>query len=143
MTTASASQQLGASGHNAPCSNKDFDFFYRGLEEGRLFAQKCCKCGLLRNPPTPACARCHSLVWEPVQLSGCGRIHSYTVHHHPPLPGFAVPHPIALVSMEEGVRFIGAMDGTPLASLAIDLPVTIEFCRRGTVAAFRFKLASP
>ena len=28
-------------GHNAPCSNRDFDFFYRGLEEERLLVQRC------------------------------------------------------------------------------------------------------
>jgi hypothetical protein len=43
--------------------------------------------------------------------------------------------------MDEGVRFIGAMDGAPAGSLAIDLPVKVEFVRRGNVAAFRFRLA--
>jgi uncharacterized OB-fold protein len=134
--------ELGPAGHNAPCSNKDFDFFYRGLEAGQLLVQKCSRCGLLRNPPSPACPQCHSLEWQGTEVSGRGHIHSYTVHYHPPLPGFTVPHPVALVVMEEGVRFVGAMDGTSADRLAIDSPVAVEFVRRGNVAAFRFRLAS-
>jgi uncharacterized protein len=76
-----------------------------------------------------------------VPLCGRGRIHSYTVHYHPPLPGFATPHPVALVVMEEGVRFLGAMDGTDMSRLTIDLPVQVEFLRRDDVAAMRFRLA--
>jgi uncharacterized protein len=129
-------------GHNAPCSNKDFDFFYRGLEEQRLLVQQCGSCGLMRNPPSPACPRCHSLKWQPADLTGRGRIHSYTVHYHPPLPGFATPHPVVLVDMEEGVRFVGAMDGAPVANLAVGLPVTAEFVRRGDVAGFRFQIVA-
>ena len=140
MTTSADNQKLGPNGHNAPCSNKDFDFFYRGLEEGKLLAQKCAACGVLRNPPSPCCPRCHSLAWQATPLSG--RIHSYTVHYHPPLPGFSTPHPVALVTLEEGIRFIGAMDGTPIERMSIDAPVSIEFLRRGAIAAFRFTLAN-
>jgi hypothetical protein len=139
--TAETYQRLGPAGHNAPCSNKDFDFFYRGLEEGKLLVQQCARCGVLRNPPSPACPSCHSLKWQAIESSGRGRIHSYTVHYHPSLPGFAMPHPVALVAMEEGIRFVGAMDGTPADRLAIDLPVAVEFVRRGNLAAFRFRLA--
>lgn len=125
--------------HNAPCSNRDFDFFYRGLEAGRLVVQKCTQCGTLRSLPTPACAQCHSLDWEEFTLSGKGVIHSYVVHYHPPLPGFTSPHPVALVDTEEGVRMMGAMDGTDPGTLSIGLPVTAEFVRRDQVAGHRFR----
>ena len=36
-------------GHNAPCSNRDFDFFYRGLEREELLAQKCDDCGAVHD----------------------------------------------------------------------------------------------
>ena len=44
-----------AKGHNAPCSNRDFDFFYRGLEEGKLLVQKCTGCGQLLKPKAGDC----------------------------------------------------------------------------------------
>jgi uncharacterized OB-fold protein len=126
-------------GHNAPCSNHDFDFFYRGLERGRLLVQQCSGCGKLRSLPTVCCDACHSLDWNEFELSGEGTVFSYVVHHHPPLPGLSVPHPIALVEMREGVRMMGAMDGTEIGENAIGTPVTAEFLRRGEVAAFRFR----
>jgi uncharacterized OB-fold protein len=75
-------------------------------------------------------------------MSGRGTIHSYTVHHHPPLPHFAVPHPIALVALEEGVRFCAAMDGTDPAAVTIGTRVEAEFVRRGDFASVRFRIAS-
>lgn len=126
-------------GHNAPCSNRDFDFFYRGLEEQKLLVQKCTSCGGLRSLPSPGCHNCASLDWEPAALSGEGEIFSYVIHHHPPLPGFDAPHPIALVTMDEGVRLLGAMDGTDPSALKVGQRVKAEFLRRDTIAAFRFR----
>jgi len=128
-------------GHNAPCSNRDFDFFYRGLEARRLVVQQCSGCGNLRSLPSPACGLCHSLEWTERELSGEGKVFSYAIHYHPPLPGFAVPHPIALVEMAEGVRMLGAMDGTEPDAVAMGVPVVAEFLRRDSVAAFRFRTA--
>lgn len=126
-------------GHNAPCSNRDFDFFYRALESKELQVQRCSSCRQLRSLPSPGCENCSSLEWEPVTLSGTGEIYSYVVHHHPPLPGFDAPHPMALVTMDEGVRLLGAMDCTDPADVKIGQRVTVEFLHRGTIAAFRFR----
>lgn len=126
-------------GHNAPCSNRDFDFFYRGLEEGRLLVQQCSHCKRLRSLPSPGCDACASLEWEPVALAGEGEVYSYVTHYHPPLPGFAAPHPMALVAMDEGVRLLGAMDGIDPAELSVGRRVKVEFVRRDAVAAFRFR----
>jgi len=137
-----AENQVSDKGHNAGCSNMDFDFFYRGLEAGQVLIQKCRDCATLRNPPSPACPKCHSLEWDPVQLRGLGTVHSYAVHYHPPLPGFATPHPVVVADMEEGVRLLGAMDGTALDAIRIGMPVEVEMVRRDSVAAFRFKVAA-
>jgi len=126
-------------GHNAPCSNRDFDFFYRGLEANRLLVQRCADCGTLRSLPSPGCGACGSLDWNECELAGDGMVHSYVIHHHPPLPGFATPLPIALVDMSEGVRILGAMDETDPATITAGLRVKVEFVRRGDIAAFRFR----
>lgn len=128
-------------GHNAPCSNRDFDFFYSGLEREELLAQQCTGCGAIRTLPSPACGECHSLDWSETRLSGGGTLFSYAVHYHPPLPGFETPHPMIVADLAEGVRMIGAMDGTDPARLTIGMPVAVEFLRRGDVAAFRFRPA--
>lgn len=136
-----ADEQVAGRGHNVSCSNKDFDFFYRGLEGGQVLIQQCGNCGSLRNPPSPACPECHSLEWHAVPLGGGGVVHSYTVHHHPPLPGFVTPHPVVLADMDEGIRLIGAMDGIAPEDVRIGMPVRVKMVRRNDIAAFRFTTA--
>jgi len=57
------------------------------------------------------------------------------------LPDFKTPHPVVLADMAEGVRLLGAMDGTAPDDIRIGMPVRFEFLRRGNVAAFRFRAA--
>jgi uncharacterized OB-fold protein len=74
-------------------------------------------------------------------MGGQGILHSYTVHHHPPLPGFNMPHPVGIVTLDEGVRFLGALDAIALDRLAIGMQLQAEFLRRGAVASVRFRAA--
>lgn len=135
----SANEQLSQQ-HSAPCSNQDFDFFYAGLEANQLLVQRCSGCGTMRNPPSPMCGTCGSLEWSAVPLSGRGSIYSYIVHHHPPVAGFETPHPVVLAEMAEGIRLLGALRTEQRASVAIGLPVAVEFVRRDGVALFQFAI---
>lgn len=125
--------------HAAPCSNRDFDFFYDGMEKQQLLVQRCNQCGKLRSPPSPMCAECNSLSWTSISMSGRGTIFSYMVHHHPPLPGFELPHAVGLIDLEEGIRFMAGLDGIPIAEIKIGLPVEADFIRRGNLATVRFR----
>ena len=93
--------------------NLDTQFFTDGLAEGRILLQKCAHCGGLRHPPGPLCPVCRSFDWTVTQASGGGRVHSYAVHHYPPLPGLPLPNVILLVDLDEGVRMVGDLDGRP------------------------------
>jgi uncharacterized OB-fold protein len=125
--------------HSAPLSNRDFDFFYEGLEQKQLLIQRCEACSALRTPPGPACYDCGSTAWTGVPARGTGTLFSYTVHHHPPLLGFETPHAIGLVELDEGVRLLGAMESVPIDRIRIGMPLEVEFCRRNDVASFRFR----
>ncbi|MDO9439057.1 Zn-ribbon domain-containing OB-fold protein [Hydrogenophaga sp.] len=128
-----------AAGLPKPQSNRDFDFFYQGLEAGQLLVQCCSSCRKLRNPPGPMCPACHSLDWQAQPLKGNGTVFSYTVHHHPKLPSFDTPHVVVLVDMEEGVRVLGAMPGIDPERVQIGMQVQVEFLRRGETATFQFR----
>jgi len=128
--------------HAVSCSNLDFDFFYEGLERQELLIQRCDQCNKLRSPPAPMCAECNSFSWTAVPMSGRGTIYSYLIHYHPPLPGFDVPHPVGLIDLEEGIRFMAGLDGIPLAEIEIGLPVEAEFMRRGVIATVCFRKAT-
>lgn len=124
-----------------PVSNRDFDFFYQGLADGALLVQQCDGCGTMRCPPGPSCPECHSFAWTTRPLAGTGTVFSYTVHHHPPLAGFATPLPVALVEMDEAIRMIGPMDDTSLDRLHIGARVATTFVERDGVAGYRFVMA--
>lgn len=110
----------------SPLLSRDYEFFFEGLKQRELRVQKCNDCGTLRHVPMPMCPKCNAFDWTSQALSGRGRVYSYTIHHHPPIPPYRTPHPIALVTMEEGVRILAAFNG-PAETLKIDLPVRVEF----------------
>ncbi len=57
--------------------------FFLALEQGQLLATHCTRCGFTWMPPRPVCARCLSITsW--VELSGRGRLASYTVQYYAP-----------------------------------------------------------
>lgn len=124
-----------------PAINRDNAYFWEGIEAGELRIQRCGGCGELRHPPRPMCDQCRSTEVDFVVASGRGRIHSFVVHHHPPLPGVVTPHPVLLVDLEEGVRFVSEpVEGTDPAELAIGREVALQFKRLDeelTVPAFR------
>ena len=92
-----------------PVITADTAFFWAGTAVGELRIQRCGECGALRHPPGPACPRCGATKREHTVASGAGHIHSYVVHHHPPLPGRELPVVVALVDLDEGVRMVGEL----------------------------------
>lgn len=122
-----------------PAINRDNAFFWEGLKQGKLLVQKCSSCGEVRHPPGAMCPQCHSLAWETVEMSGRGIIYSFVNLHHPAVPPFDSPNPIALVELEEGPRLIAGLTGIKPRDVAIGIPVKVVFEEDGdlTVALFR------
>lgn len=119
-------------------SSKDYDFFYAGLAEKQILVQRCQQCEKLRNPPSPACASCGSLEWAPFEIRGRGTVNSFTVHHYPPLADFPVPHILALVDMDAGIRLLGGMHIAPPVEPAIGMRVQARFDDALTTPVYRF-----
>ncbi|WOK36205.1 bifunctional MaoC family dehydratase N-terminal/OB-fold nucleic acid binding domain-containing protein [Sphingomonas sp. C3-2] len=112
--------------HPRPAITHDNAFFWDGLKERKLLIQSFG--GRLVHPPVPACPETGSFDWTTVEASGRGTIHSFVVMHHPQLPGFAYPLPVALVELAEGVRIVANMiAGTKVEDVAIGKPVTLDF----------------
>ena len=109
-----------------PVRNQDTDFFWEGTRQGELRLQKCNACGELRHPPGPVCPTCHAMDRGHVVASGRGTIFSFLVHHAPQMPGRELPVTIALVELEEGVRFVADVRGNP-EDLAIGDDVVVAW----------------
>jgi hypothetical protein len=103
------------------------------LEEGKIMATKCRNCGEVNFPPRADCANCLSSDVEWVQLSGKGKLITYTTAHFAPV-GFEddAPYTLALVELEEGPRVLAHLSkeiseeeakiGMTLELVSINLP---------------------
>ncbi len=112
-----------------PALTHDNRFFWEGMRQGELRIQRCTSCGRLRHPPGPMCSQCQSLEWDAIQASGRGTVYSYVIAHHPPIPPFSYPNPIALVELEEGTRLVANLIDVEPADVYIGLPVRLEIER--------------
>jgi hypothetical protein len=97
--------------------------YWAGAAEGRLILQKCASCGLIRHYPRVLCSRCWSFSVEPVQASGRGAIHSWTVAHHAFAPEWttALPYVLATVDLPEGVRVLGRLIGDRAPAVGLEV----------------------
>ncbi|MEM4700104.1 MAG: Zn-ribbon domain-containing OB-fold protein [Candidatus Nezhaarchaeales archaeon] len=79
--------------------------FVKFLEEGKVAATRCKKCGRLSFPPRADCPDCFASDFEWVPLSGKCKLVTYTVAHFAPT-GFEddVPYVLAVAECEEGVK---------------------------------------
>jgi uncharacterized OB-fold protein/acyl dehydratase len=110
-----------------PAIGPDTRFFWDGVDAGELRVQRCAECGELRHPPGPMCPRCHATKRDHVAASGGGTVHSYVVHHHPPVPGLEPPFVVALVELDEGVRMVGNVLGCPPEDVHVGMRVELAF----------------
>jgi uncharacterized protein len=112
-----------------PTVGQDTAFFWDGVNAGELRIQRCADCGALRHPPGPMCPHCHSVRRDHIVASGRGELHSFVVHHHPPVPGKEPPFVVALIDLPEGVRMLGNLLGCPVEEVRIGMPVEVAFER--------------
>jgi uncharacterized OB-fold protein len=127
--TASARAAMPARRRPRPARSPDNAFFWEGVAAGELRIQRCAGCKALRHPPGPMCPLCHSLDWDAIAASGRGHVYSFVVAHHPPVPPFSYPNPIALIELDEGTRLVSNLVGIDPAEVAIGLRVRVEFTR--------------
>jgi len=96
-----------------PVADRDTQPFWDAVEDHRLLVPRCRACGAWIWQPRPLCPRCHAPDPDWVELSGEGRVVSWTALHPPVLAVWAdrLPFVILLVSLDDapGVRMIGQL----------------------------------
>jgi uncharacterized protein len=110
-----------------PGLTPDNSFFFEGAKEHKLLIQQCSACQTLRHPPQPRCDHCGSYEWHPLEASGKGSIYSYVVNHHPQVPAFDYPLPLALVELEEGTRLVAEIVECPIEDLEVGMAVEVRW----------------
>ncbi|MGW2341386.1 bifunctional MaoC family dehydratase N-terminal/OB-fold nucleic acid binding domain-containing protein [Streptomyces sp. NPDC001661] len=110
-----------------PALNRDNAFWFEAAKEHRLLIQRCVACETLRHPPGPCCPHCGSFEWDAVEASGRGRVHTFTVNHHPRHPAFDYPLVVAVVELAEGTRLITNLTGVAPEDVTVDMPVVLDW----------------
>lgn len=116
--------------------------FWAAANEGRLVLQRCDACGHYRWTPQILCTNClaESFTWTDV--SGRGKLYSYTIVYRAPLAGFEIPYVLAVVELEEGPLMLTRLVDGPGDRLAVDAPVEVAFTRASDeINLYTFRLA--
>ncbi len=112
-----------------PAPTRESQPYWDGLREGRFMLQHCTQCGQVRHYPRPVCPHCFSMESEFRDAPTGGRIHSWTVCHHPFNFFFkaSVPYIVVLVDMDAGVRVNAPLRGVEEGDLKIGERVNLGF----------------
>ena len=98
-----------------------------------LVGRRCRSCDTMYFPPIPLCPKCRrksDLV--DFQLSGLGKIYSYTIVHDPP-SGFKdlAPYVLGLVRLDEGPLVLSQIVDVDHSQVKIGMSVQVVFRRLG------------
>jgi len=105
----------------------DNKWWWDAIQQEKLLIQKCSDCDVLRHPPRPMCGQCQSTNWQGIEASGKGTVYSYTILHHPIIPGYDFPCPVGLIDLEEGTRIVANIRGCELNEIHIGMKVECMF----------------
>jgi uncharacterized protein len=102
--------------------------FYKYMQQGKLMAGKCLKCGKIHLPPRPLCDNCYSKKFEWLQISGKGTLLTYTVIHvstaqFQPL----TPYAVGIVQLDNGLKIPGMINGVSQEQLKVGMELTLDF----------------
>ncbi len=116
--------------------------FWDALREERVCIQRCGACDAWVHYPRVRCPRCLSdtLVWTDV--SGRGRLHTWTIARRPTAPMFAgvAPQSLAVVELDEGVHVsttLVAAESTELRAGMAVVPVFDHVSEDVTLLRYR------
>lgn len=116
--------------------------FWTAAKERKLVVQWCSTCAEHYFYPRSRCQRCGSADVEWRQVSGRGKLISYVINYRPLPPSEdGSPQVIALVQLDEGVRMLTNIVGSPAEpeALVLDAPVMVDFepCGEWQLPVFR------
>ena len=112
-----------------PTPTRDSQPYWDGMREGKFILQHCAGCGRARHYPRPVCPHCFSMEATFKEMPTGGKVHTWTVCHHPFNFFFKAqaPYVVALVDMDAGVRVNAPLRGVADKDLKIGMPVRLAF----------------
>lgn len=94
--------------------------YKEALKRDKLLGLRCKNCAAYIVPPKKVCIKCASEDFDIVELSGEGKIQTFTVIRVPP-EGFQAPYIVCLVELNEGPWMEGNLVGVDVDKATLDL----------------------
>lgn len=94
--------------------------YKEALKQNKLLGLRCNKCGNYIVPPRMICPECGNTDLQVAQLSGKGRIQSFSTILVPP-EGFTAPYIVGIVELEEGPWVMANIEGIDPAKASMEL----------------------
>lgn len=96
------------------------------LKEGKLKGTKCKHCNTLYFPPRADCTKCMKSDVEWVELTGKGRLVTYTTIYAAPT-GFELeaPYTVAVVALQEGEKLLAWLENLKEEDLKIGMELQV------------------
>jgi uncharacterized protein len=103
--------------------------FWEAAKRHELVMPRCTTCDHLFFYPRSECPRCLSNHLEWMQVSGRGRLHTYTVVYQPANAAFRddTPYIYAVVQLDEGPRMVSNVVQCDLDAVKVDMPLEAIF----------------
>jgi uncharacterized OB-fold protein len=103
--------------------------FWEAATRHELVMPRCTICDHLFFYPRSECPRCLSNHLEWMQVSGRGRLHTYTVVYQPANAAFRddTPYIYAVVQLDEGPRMVSNVVQCDLDAVKVDMPLEAIF----------------
>lgn len=129
MNAVSSTSDATADGRPVPTPDADSRPYWEAANRDAFLFQRCKACGHPQFYARALCRHCHAtdLAWE--QADGGGTIASFTRVSRAPSQAFAKdgPYVIALVDIDEGVRFLCNVVESPHDAVHIGARVRLVF----------------
>jgi uncharacterized OB-fold protein len=120
--------------------------FYDFLSRKKLMGVRCSKCNALFTPPRPVCPKCGSAKLSWVELSGKGKLATFTVVHVGPTElASDTPYIVGVTELSEGPKIscrITGFDPNKPESIKIGSPMMVDFIIKGEKAVLGFRPAA-
>ena len=99
-----------------------FKGYNEALKENKLLGLKCQECGTITVPPKMVCRKCASPDMEIIELTGKGKIQTFTTCNVAPEGREdEVPYIIVLVELNEGPWIMGNLTGIDPTTATVEL----------------------
>ena len=99
-----------------------FKDYNEALKENKLLGLKCQECGTITVPPKMVCRKCASPDMEIIELTGKGKIQTFTTCNVAPEGREdEVPYIIVLVELDEGPWIMGNLTGIDPTTATVEL----------------------